>query len=42
MTHAARITRVRHLGQTFQQVRNLLGSDPGLLPELVKSRRDQG
>lgn len=34
--------RVRDLGQTFQQVRNLFGSDLGLLPELVRSRRDQG
>jgi hypothetical protein len=42
VAHTARVTRVRDLGQAFQQARDLPRGDRGLLPELVKGRRDQG
>ncbi len=41
VAHAAWITRVRNLGQPFQQARDLLGSGLRLLAQLVKGRRDQ-
>ncbi|WP_392676553.1 hypothetical protein [Streptomyces sp. LN785] len=42
MAHATRIARARHLGQAFQQARNLLGGDLGMPAKLVKGGRDQG
>ncbi|MER6127399.1 hypothetical protein ABT173_33425 [Streptomyces sp. NPDC001795] len=39
--YAARIARVRHLGQTLQQARDLPGYGPGMLAELVKGKRDR-
>ncbi|WP_331745499.1 hypothetical protein [Kitasatospora sp. NBC_01300] len=41
MPHAARIARVRHLREPFQQPRDLLDAGIGLLAELVKSGRDR-
>ncbi|MDH6221100.1 hypothetical protein M2283_008442 [Streptomyces pseudovenezuelae] len=42
VAHPARVTRVRHLAQPFQQVRDFLQCNLGLMAELVKSRRDRG
>jgi len=39
--HAARISGVRHLGQSLQQARYLLGYGLGMLAELVKGKRDR-
>jgi hypothetical protein len=39
--HSARITRVRHLGQPFQQARYFSGCDLRVVAELVKSGRDR-
>ncbi|GGX67310.1 hypothetical protein GCM10010324_10730 [Streptomyces hiroshimensis] len=41
MPYAARIARVGHLGQTFQQAWDVPGCSPGMLAELVKGKRDQ-
>jgi hypothetical protein len=39
--YTAWVSRVGHLGQPFQQARDLVGYDLGMLAELVKGRRYQ-